>query len=542
MLNATKKDLISQARQLTMPYESYTIDELANAYCDAIDNKNEILKNIYISALILRFWYKIDKLYKSNTVAPCLDRTDFFWVVYEAIEYACKYRGWKNPEKKLNAQQCINKCINTIMLQKYYDLRLDKNKAVNFCCSLDTPVCGDSEDKVKTLADILESNDTIENTSNLSTIMLIQNYINRNKIIEAILLDNIAFNDVQRTSKRQIKTTRVDGTPYKYTEHYSEFWPYRLVQLVSKLPNTYKDSFLARYDISEEKLTAVLDVIDRSTNQKLYRYLRQTLSELKMTLAQFLKAVLITGILSYYIVDWNLEEFILYLDLFDELRLNKRLVKFAGFETAAYWAELQSILKQVVKKQTADERGFFLLDRAYVERETTLTVAKQLKCEEKLVAMGVALKDPDNPNKLAISVANMIEIITNEDTSKLKKTNAVKQDAKEAKIAGIKATMKRAIFTADPELRNAYERWIEGMIDAANCRFTKAVVQLFEKTVSQYTPDKQTQLKIIEIATINSYRDATWAINKICSPTKFTHTATKLPEQKICTGVATETF
>ena len=285
MLNATKKDLIFQARQLTMPYESYTIDELANAYCEAVDNKNEILKNIYISALILRFWYKIDKLYKSNTVAPCLDRTDFFWVVYEAIEYACKYRGWKDPTKKLNAQQCINKCINTIMLQKYYDLRLDKNKAVNFCCSLDTPVCSDGEDKVKTLADVIESNDTIENTSDLSTIMLIQNYINRNKIIEAILLDNIAFNDVQRSSKRQIKTTGVDGTPYKYTEHYSEFWPYRLVQLVSKLPNTYKDSFLARYDISEEKLTAVLDVINRSTNQKLYRYLRQTLSELKMTLA-----------------------------------------------------------------------------------------------------------------------------------------------------------------------------------------------------------------------------------------------------------------
>ena len=30
----------------------------------------------------------------------------------------------------------------------------------------------------------------------------------------------------------------------------------------------------------------------------------------------------------------------MYLDLFDELRLNKKLVKIAGFEVAAYWAEL----------------------------------------------------------------------------------------------------------------------------------------------------------------------------------------------------------
>lgn len=226
----------------------------------------------------------------------------------------------------------------------------------------------------------------------------------------------------------------------------------------------------------------------------------------------------------------------MYLDLFDELRLNKRLVKLAGFEVAAYWAELQSILKQVVKKHAADEQGFFILDRDYVERETTLTVTKQLKCDDKLVSLGVMVKDAVNPNRLAIGVNNMVEVITDEDTTKLKKTNAVKKDEKAAKIAGIKATMKKAILETDPEVRSAYERWIEGMVDAANCRFTKAVVQLFEQTVTDYTPDKTKRLKIIEIATVNSYKDATWAINRLSSTRP--NVATKLPEQKICTGVS----
>ena len=231
----------------------------------------------------------------------------------------------------------------------------------------------------------------------------------------------------------------------------------------------------------------------------------------------------------------------MYLDLFDELRLNKRLVKIAGFEVAAYWAELQSILKQVVKKHAADEQGFFILDRDYVERETTLTVTKQLKCDDKLVSLGVMVKDAVNPNRLAIGVNNMVEVITDEDTTKLIKTSAVKKDEKAAKIAGIKATMKKAILETDPEVRAAYERWIEGMIDAANCRFTKAVVQLFEKTVTEYTADRNTRLKIIEIATVNSYRDATWAINKLSSPTGFRASVVlKLPEQKICTGVSSE--
>lgn len=228
----------------------------------------------------------------------------------------------------------------------------------------------------------------------------------------------------------------------------------------------------------------------------------------------------------------------MYLDLFDELKLNKKLVKLAGFEVAAYWAELQSILKQVVKKGTADERGFFTLDRDFMERETTLTVAKQLKCDEKLLSLGVLLKDPEDPNKISIAVNGMVAVITDEDTTKLKKTGKTSADAKAAKVAGIKSTMKKAILETDLEIRAAYERWIDGMIDAANCKFTKAVVQVFEKTVTEYTTDRTLRLKIIEIATTNSYKDATWAINKLYTTTKFTPPASKLPEQKICTGVS----
>ena len=227
----------------------------------------------------------------------------------------------------------------------------------------------------------------------------------------------------------------------------------------------------------------------------------------------------------------------MYLDLFDEIRLNKKLVKLAGFEVAAYWAELQSILKQVVKKQTADELGFFTLDRDFVERETTLTISKQLKCDEKLLSLGVMMKDPENPNRIAIAVNGMVAVITDEDTNKLKKTSKTTADAKAAKIAGIKATMKKAIIEDNLELRAAYERWIDGMIDAQNCKFTKAVVQLFEKTVTGYTNDRALRLKIIEIATVNSYRDATWAIARLSGNNFRKPAEIKLPEQRICSAV-----
>jgi hypothetical protein len=270
-------------RKLSQPYESYSIDELADAYCEAVDTNNATLKDVYISALILRFWFKIDKMYKSNTVAPCLEYEDFFWWLYEAIEYACKYRGWQDPTKKLNAQQCINKCIETIKLQKYYDLRLDKKKTVNYCVSMDAPICGDDDDAERTLADTLEDEESGYEVDTSAIISLVQSYINRNKIIEAILIDTIAFNDVQKHHKKVIKTTNTEGEAIRYTEHSSEFWPYKLVQIVSKLPATYKSYFMERYRISEKKLSAVLEAIDRANNQKLYKYLKSCLADLRVS-------------------------------------------------------------------------------------------------------------------------------------------------------------------------------------------------------------------------------------------------------------------
>lgn len=281
MLNETKKDLTEQARKLVKPYEQYSIDELADAYCDAVDSDNSTLKDIYISALILRFWSKIDKMYRANTTAPSLEHEDFFWWLYEAIEYACKYRGWRDETKNVNAQQCINKCIETIQLQKYYNLRLDKRKAANYCISMEAPIYGETEEAATTLGDTLESEEIIDDFSSDDAMSLVQSYINRNKIIEAIIIDAIAFNDVQKHFKKTIKTTNSEGETYRYVEHSSEFWPYKLVQTVTKLPASYKTDFMRRYHISEEKLTAVLSALSKVNNQKVYKYLRSTLAELK---------------------------------------------------------------------------------------------------------------------------------------------------------------------------------------------------------------------------------------------------------------------
>jgi hypothetical protein len=145
---------------------------------------------------------------------------------------------------------------------------------------MDSPIGGDGDDKAKTIADMLETEETWDDHSADDVILLVQNYINRDKIIEAIMIDNIAFNDVQRYFKQTIKTE--SG---KYTEISSEFWPFKLVKIINELSAEYKDTFMEKYKISEEKLDSVLAYLDKVNNQRIYRLLERTLSDLRASYA-----------------------------------------------------------------------------------------------------------------------------------------------------------------------------------------------------------------------------------------------------------------
>jgi uncharacterized protein YktA (UPF0223 family) len=244
--------------------------------------------NNYYSALMLRFWYQIPKLYKDLcSIDRDVDYEKCYDGVNDAIRQACEPNNRKWQTSSVSAEQVINQIIRTrFKAAVIYEANLQKNAGRHLEVSMDAPICGgEGDDQTKTLADTLESEEYVDDHSSDAVIMLVQSYINRNKIIEAIIIDNIAFNDVQRHFKKVVKTTNSEGEAIKYTEHSSEFWSYKLIQIVSKLPESYKRTFMQKYRISEEKLTAVLDTIDKSPNTKLYKYLDKTLAELKVSYA-----------------------------------------------------------------------------------------------------------------------------------------------------------------------------------------------------------------------------------------------------------------
>ena len=253
------------------------IQVMLDKYCEAKDNNDERNKNKYIAGLMLRFWYVISKL-KERSPIQGLDYTDFYAWLYEAIEYACEYRAWQDPTKKINAQQAINQCIETIRSQHYYDLNLQKNKANINTYSLESPL---DDDNKTTLLDTLADEELEElerqRDGNSAAYDLIQTCINKKKLVEAIILDTIAFNDVQKVTKTVVKTVDDEGNSYKHTRQTSEFWPYKCVQILSNLPEDYATYFCEHYNVITEELFAALGAIRKANNQKLYKFLDKTI-------------------------------------------------------------------------------------------------------------------------------------------------------------------------------------------------------------------------------------------------------------------------
>lgn len=256
------------------------IQLMLDRYCAAIDAGDQRTMSKYISGLMLRFWHKVGEMTKKNVGVP-LSYDDYVSWLYEAIEYACKYRAWQNPEKHVNAQQAINMCIETIRKQHYYQFNLDKHRANYNTCSIDSQVSED--DNAPTLgASLVDESDLAERElfeADENVKAIIQGCIDNKKLVEAIIFDTIAYNDVERTTKKTVENKLADGTVKKYTQTYREFWPYRCVQILSSLPDTYVDYFGNKYTINPVEFDKALAVIRSANNQKIYRLVRRTLAD-----------------------------------------------------------------------------------------------------------------------------------------------------------------------------------------------------------------------------------------------------------------------
>ena len=167
---------------------------------------------------------------------------------------------------------------------------MKKHKANFAQYSLDNNIAGDEDDTARTYLDTYEDEDVAAETeaakSEDNARSIVQLFIDRKKIVEAIILDTIAFNDTQKSTISKKTGYNEAGEEYEYKSTTYSFWEFKAIQALNNLPADYVDYFLDNYRAKREIVEACVNKIRTSTNQKLYTYLRACLAYGKAALTK----------------------------------------------------------------------------------------------------------------------------------------------------------------------------------------------------------------------------------------------------------------
>lgn len=305
-------------------YQLMTKTELANGYCDADEAARqarsegnliqattyESIRSQYFSALMLRYWYKIFE-WAQNSSSLHLDYVDFvdwlsdsFYVVfyyrvwryeYEAIVRHGIFEDWKYDEDgnripnkyywrtDPNApDKIINRCCGSMRGRVYQYNNKDKRKAAVQTFSLDVMI-EEGGDSV-----LGNTGCYVEDSLHTGTYYLISEFINRQEIIEALVVDGIANHDTYKTHKDTIYVKERDaetGTESNvaYTHNVSTFDARKLVKHLSNMSQVGINQFCINYSIPLADAENIYAKLKKLSNPKLYKYIQKTLTEIKQT-------------------------------------------------------------------------------------------------------------------------------------------------------------------------------------------------------------------------------------------------------------------
>lgn len=196
---------------------------------------------------------------------------------------------------------------------------------------------------------------------------------------------------------------------------------------------------------------------------------------------------------------------------------NIRAAQVFGLHSAIYISELLNINDKAIRKNKIDN-SVFKLDRKYIEERTTITVEEQLNIEKNLIKIGLIEKPSDSKDDIIVNVTTLTTLLMSEDeelvdnVKTLEKLRRNSNNKKKTKAEAEREMLKGCINVSNQELYEAYCEWIDAVYAKLGWMSKKAVLvgqQMIDETSNR---NLDIALKILEIATVNGYKDMTWAV------------------------------
>lgn len=193
---------------------------------------------------------------------------------------------------------------------------------------------------------------------------------------------------------------------------------------------------------------------------------------------------------------------------------NVQIANILGLDTAVYLGILLDINSKAIRKNKITD-NYFTVDRKYITSRTTLSEDKQVAIEKILSDIGVLIISKESKNSFSINISALYTIIGEDDTAVIKDIKKIvsKKANSKSKSDAIKDTLKSNIVTSNEELRTAYCDWIDAVFAKQGWMSKKSVVSAQTLIDDFADHNLDVALKIIEIASINGYRDMSWALN-----------------------------
>ena len=202
------------------------------------------------------------------------------------------------------------------------------------------------------------------------------------------------------------------------------------------------------------------------------------------------------------------------------VNFNIKLAHTIGLHSAIYVNELLNISQKAAKKKKLTN-DFMIIDRDYIQQRTTLITEEQITIDQKLTKIGVVEISPDSPDMIKLNIDTLTNIAIDDDAKllgKVAKLTAVKS----VTTPGAKLSMRQrnimalkdSIICSNDELLQAYKDWVDGVYANPKGFLSAKAIAVFQKGIDDFAKgDLDLALKIVEIATINGYRNVDWAIN-----------------------------
>ena len=192
---------------------------------------------------------------------------------------------------------------------------------------------------------------------------------------------------------------------------------------------------------------------------------------------------------------------------------NIKLAELLGLHAAIYISELMNINDKAIRKNKLTD-NYFKLKREYITSRTTFDEKEQLDIEKNLLKLGILQKGEDE-NDLCLNITTLTTLMMSTDEQlidNVKKVSKLKQ-RKSTKAEKIKENLKGNIITTNPELKAAYENWIDAVYDKDGF-MSKVCVTSAQETIDKFSNrNLDIALELLKIASTHCYRDIQWAIN-----------------------------